>query len=311
MLAVWNSETGEEESVIMKISDYDRITSLSFSPDSSHIVAGCYSGDIRVWNRTSGEIRTFRGHTKRVRSVAYSPDGTHIVSADSERLFDDHDVTARVWNISTGACIFTCPGSAAAFSPNGAHIAIAFEITVKVWNVVDLSSESPCSATFEVPPETSMDDVSLLIYSPDGQFLVSGHDASGYILIWDISTGQSIATLPGHYSMVKNLVFFPDGKHFVSIGDDDTVRVWDIESLLNGQRSEADDLRQGRQGWILNADGQRLFRPPYGKPFRHPRNTLVIGKCLPTPSLSPIAYNEELTKLGELLMHHARMNLHT
>ena len=82
--------------------EFDPIVSLSFSPDNSHIVAGCLSGDILVWNRTSGEIRTFRGHTKPVVSIAYSPDGTHIVSAER---YDD--VTARVWNISTGACIFT------------------------------------------------------------------------------------------------------------------------------------------------------------------------------------------------------------
>ena len=283
----------------MKVDD-DEITSLSFSPDSSHIVAGCILGDILVWNRTSGEIRTFRGHTESVRSIAYSPDGTHIVSA--EEWLDD-DVTVRVWKISTGACIFTCPGSrAAAFSPNGAHIAIAFETTIQVWNVLDIYSESPCSATFEVP-----ETVCSLVYSPDGRLLVSGHKR--YILIWDVLTGQSIATLAGHSYGPEHLVFFPDGKHFISISrDDDTVRIWDIESLLNGQRSETDDLRQDRQGWILNADGKRLFRP-LDMPFRHLRNTLVIGKCFCTPSFSPIAYDEEWTKLGELLMHHARMNL--
>ena len=254
-----------------------------------------------MWNRTSGEIHTFRGHTKEVFSIAYSPDGTHIVSA--EAWYND-DVTARVWNISTGACIFTCPGSAAAFSPNGAHIAIAFKTTIQVWNVVDLFSESPCSAMYKAPPK--MDFASSLVYSPDGRFLVSGH-ASVHILIWDVSTGQNIATLAGHSFRVDDLVFFPDGKHFISIGCDDTVRVWDIQSLLDGQRSGTDDLRLDGHWWILNADGQRLFRPPL-MPFRHPRNTLVIGKHLPTPNLSPIAYDEEWTKLGELLMHHARMN---
>ena len=294
---VWNSKTGDEEKSVIIKAPGSWIASLSFSPDSSHIVAGCQSGDIRAWNRTSGEIHTFHGHTKHVDFTAYSPDGTHIVSAEG---YDD-DVTARVWNITTGACIFMCPGSAAAFSPNGAHIAIAFKTTIQVWNVVDLSSESLCSVMFEAPLE-----MSTVIYSPDGRFLVSGHIR--HILIWDISTGQNIATLTGHSSIVENLVFFPDGKCFISISYDGTVHVWDIESLLNGQRSEADDLRCNRQGWILNADGQQLFRPPH-MPFCHPRNTFVIGKCLPTPSLSPIAYNEEWTKLGELLMHHAQIKL--
>ena len=194
----------------------------------------------------SAESKDFRPGTK-----------TSLSSVTSETPYND-DVTARVWNMSTGARIIMSPGFAAVFSPNGAHIAIAFETNIHVCNVLDLSSESSCSATFEFPLE--MDTVRLLIYSPDGRFFVSGHRS--YILIWDISTGQSIATLTGHSSIVEHLVFFPDGKHFILIGCDDTVHVWDIESLLNGQSSEADHLRWGWQGWILNADGQRLFRLP-------------------------------------------------
>ena len=161
---MWNSKTGEEEKrVVMKVPD--EILSLSFSPDSSHIVVSCVLGDIRVWSRTSGDICTFCGHTKPVYFTAYSLDGTHIVLAES--LFNDaSDVTAWVWNSSTRACIFMCPGSAAVFSPNGTHIAITSKTTIQVWSVLGLSSESPCSATFKFPPE--MSKAYSLIYSPDG-----------------------------------------------------------------------------------------------------------------------------------------------
>ncbi len=129
-----------------------------------------------MWSRTSGKILTspFCGHTECAYSTAYSLNGTHIIS------IDDHDDTARVWNISTGACIFMCPGSTAAFLPNVAHIPIAFKTTIQLWNVLDLSPESPCSTMFEAPPEMGV--VESLVYSPDGRLLVLGD----VVLIWDI-----------------------------------------------------------------------------------------------------------------------------
>ena len=310
---VWNVESGEEEEgIMMKVPSDDSVWSLSFSPDGNHIIAGCESGNIRVWSRTSGEIpiSPFRGHTGPVNSVAYSPHGTHIVSASSLR-----DASARVWDISTGACIFTPPGywRIAVFSPDGTQIATALEDTIQVWNALNPSSKSPHHSTFKAPSEAGI--IFSLTYSSEGQFLVSGNEEC--ILVWDILTGQNIATLTGHSGWVRGLTFFPDGKRLISLSQgnfDSTVHVWDVESLFNGQRSEADNSQWNRwHGWILNADRQWLFRPPRyasgSMSFRHPRNTITSAICLSTPSFSPIAYDEEWKRLGESLMHHARTNL--
>ena len=44
-----------------------------------------------------------QGHTDRVQVVTFSPDGQIITSAS-----DDH--TVRIWNVSTGECLFVLAG---------------------------------------------------------------------------------------------------------------------------------------------------------------------------------------------------------
>ena len=71
-----------------------------------------------------------------------------------------------------------------------------------------------------------------------------------------------------------------------------TIRVWDVELLeergeMDGWQMERDLFLQGY--WILGPVGEDLFwsRPP----FRHARDTLVIGKCLKI-DFSNVVYGE-------------------
>ena len=64
----------------------------------------------------------------------------------------------------------------------------------------------------------------------------------------------------------------------MSASKDGTIRVWNVELLE--ERGEMDGWRMERRDdgcWVLGAEGERLFWTPV--PFRHTRNTLVIGKC--------------------------------
>ena len=70
----------------------NRVDSVVYSPDGSHIVSGSGDKTIRVWNAVTGQCVAgpFQGTTDYVSSVAYSPDGSHIVSSS-------WDKTIRVW----------------------------------------------------------------------------------------------------------------------------------------------------------------------------------------------------------------------
>ncbi len=62
--------------------------------------------------------------------------------------------------------------------------------------------------------------------SPDGQIIASNSDRT--IKLWNLSTGESIATLNGHSQKVNVVDITPDGETLVSGSDDNTIKVWNI-----------------------------------------------------------------------------------
>ena len=48
--------------------------------------------------------------------------------------------------------------------------------------------------------------------------------------VWDLR-GRELAVLEGHQASVLNASFSPDGQRIVTASDDNTARVWPVESL--------------------------------------------------------------------------------
>ncbi|WP_437313043.1 SIR2 family protein [Sorangium sp. So ce385] len=64
-------------------------------------------------------------------------------------------------------------------------------------------------------------------FSPDGEFLASGH-ANGSVRIWDLATGVVRVVLVGHEGNVHSLAWSADSGTLASGSGDATVRLWDI-----------------------------------------------------------------------------------
>ena len=76
---------------------------------------------------------------------------------------------------------------------------------------------------------------------PDGRRVVSG-SSDNTLKVWDVATGQCVATLEGHSKDVWCVAMFPDGRRVVSASDDKTLKVWDVVTgkcvaTLQGHRS--------------------------------------------------------------------------
>jgi hypothetical protein len=99
----------------------------------------------------------------------------------------------------------------------------------------------------------------------------------------------------------------------ISVSGDGTIRVWDLNPLLEGETFfmrgwtscliayEYGQSPLGRPtpgSWIKNEQGELLFSIPLQYPFRHPLNTLVIGQCSEL-DMSHFVYGEEWTKCRE------------
>jgi WD40 repeat protein len=68
-----------------------------------------------------------------------------------------------------------------------------------------------------------------IAFTPDGQKLVSGAQ-DGLIKIWDVSTGEELATLQGHEGSILSLALAADGKTLATGSRDATARIWDLNS---------------------------------------------------------------------------------
>lgn len=73
------------------------------------------------------------------------------------------------------------------------------------------------------------DWVQALSFAPDGKQLASaGNDR--VVRIWDVASGEPVATLSGHRYPVNALAYAPDGRRLVSASTDGDMRVWDRAS---------------------------------------------------------------------------------
>ena len=176
------------------------------------------------------------------------------VSVSSEFVNSDIDIAAvmdgdyRTWHLPDGAMARLGEGRIddIAFSPGGQYLAVASGIGVWIYEV------ATSRALMLIPTASSVTSVS---FSPDGATLASG-SGNGTILLWDVATGEPIATLQGHTDWINSVSFSPDGATLASASSDGTVKLWDVAT------GEPIATLQGHTDWInsvsFSPDGATL-----------------------------------------------------
>jgi len=286
-------------------------------------LVGYRKGLVLTWSLESGEPTAILKHPCQgecpcevgysqpcyVTSVAYSGNGRQIIAASV-----GHPLL--IWP----------PLSRAVTSPFDDYYASSFAIRDDEVVVSLHQADSPSTVQLvnvSTGEYRTLDgvgvDEDMLALSPNGKFLASvtaprnlgDRSAGDGIHLWDISLRtecKMIGSLVGHTKIVQSVAFFADGEHIMSASEDNTIRIWDITSLLSQKK------REGMDCWSCSLkytgghahpmvygpgpDTNPLFYAVY--PFRHPRNTLVIGECVDV-DLTNSVHGEDWVKCREPL----------
>lgn len=94
-------------------------------------------------------------------------------------------------------------------------------------------------------------------FTPDGMFVAEagGNTEDFYIRIWEVATGQPVATLGRHAAFINGLAFSHDGQILVSVSHDGTAKIWDWR---NGDQLKTLEFPSGVYSVRFSPDGQTL-----------------------------------------------------
>jgi WD40 repeat protein/class 3 adenylate cyclase len=230
LIKIWDTSPGSQsDQPLVLINHEQQARSLAFSPDGTHIAVASQDGAIRVWDANTG-IRQLLlvGHVGNVDDLVFSTDGLRLYSGSA-------DGTVKTWELTPGKEVFTFPGEAPFYSPDGMKLAHAYKGMVRVRDSLD----------GEVIADLPISETPFIIFasfSPDEKLIVTANWA-GTAHVWDSATGEQIWTLSGHTGRIFKCIFSPDGTRIVTASDDKTARVWDVgsgkELLLLGGHTDA------------------------------------------------------------------------
>lgn len=223
----WNLNTQQETEV--KNSNIDSMYFATCSPNGKKVYA-LYHDTISAILTVDDSIKTSvllgNGYDGLITigSGSFSPDNKRVTTTAL-------DSTARIWNVETGEELkkfkMNTPYiTASSFSPDGKHLAIAYDTTIVVYNANTYNVVSILNG--------HKNWIRQLSFSQDGKYLVSASYDNNLIL-WDPNKGNQLKKMIGHTDWVYNVSFSPDNHYVVSCSKDETVRVWDTSTGIQIQ----------------------------------------------------------------------------
>jgi WD40 repeat protein len=245
---VWNEETGEQLYCVQHEND---VNAALFTLDGNYLITGSADKTVQFWDAKTG---------------------TNIQKLELDGGVNDLAINASVLAIARDdgfltLYYFNAPGvkpehieqktsvANLEFSPNGNFLAVALtDGTVKFWQA--------SHKYFYNGPKHPKSNYVALAFSPDNNWLVSGGGDSLSRLTKRDGTGQY--SLP-HGDWVEDVAFGPDPSWYVTVSDDNKVRV--VETATGAERfrmshtSFAQKVAVSVDGnWIASTGYDRVVR---------------------------------------------------
>ena len=236
-------ETDENTtSMTFTLPDPEAVVTAAAHAPLRHLIACADSkGHLYVWDMRSGDVHCVFTHSlplegnwddDKISRLIFSQDGKHLVSVPSSS-----GTMANLWDIDAGKEIpefRVNPVYTVAFSPCGHKIACGMLNQIRLWDI------NSCRTLLTLPHTHPSCYPRALAFSPCGQYFASGawwhrgvETEKVPIRLWEVATGENIATFWGHPTDVQDLAFSPDGTLLASGSFDGTILLWDLKSVMD------------------------------------------------------------------------------
>jgi WD40 repeat protein len=228
VVELWDSQTGKKLHTFK--GHAGGVENLAFSPDGTRLVTGGMDGTLRWWNTTeqrdvisipNTDLNLIGGYPE------LSPDGQTVfmrASGDGKAV--------RLWNVQTGeprggliqlpqgvlGRAWTADGKHLYLQDEGGQVNVVDTAAGKVIRAFDIDRAGPAR-------------YSAFALTPDEKWCAHAVGPMGRtIKLRNARTGAEVRSLKAFDARVHCLTFSPDGSRLVGADEEQTLKIWDIES---------------------------------------------------------------------------------
>ncbi len=247
---LWDVETGRKiASWTAHAEKISMVRSVAISPDGERIAAGNWDGETRVWDvKTRELVFELPKQSLPISGLAFSPDGEILAGCTGSWQNANAAGIVFLWSPAAGLakleghsqCIngvlFTADGKTLISWGNAK--------TIRFWDVDKKSLV-----------RTYVHDRTITAAAVSGDQLAFG-DFRGGVCLMDLKRGVVTQRTGGHFNLIGNMAFSPDGSEIATASHDSYFKLWSakmpelaIRQMPVPEAGERNQLAETIRGW--------------------------------------------------------------